>query len=148
MTATGCKSSPATFVPVGQDQRQHVEIARDMARYFNRAFDDEVFVLPEVQLNEAPVVPGVDGQKMSKSYNNTIPLFAEGKPLEKRVMSIKSDSTPLEDPKMHYASVSSLRQHFLYFLPLPQGQGLLRPVLMAEADHECCSCSIDRPMFA
>ena len=89
----------STHVPVGQDQRQHVEIARDMARYFNRAFDDEVFVLPEVQLNEAPVVPGVDGQKMSKSYDNTIPLFAEGKPLEKRVMSIKTDSTPLEDPK-------------------------------------------------
>jgi tryptophanyl-tRNA synthetase len=86
-------------VPVGSDQVQHVEMTRDMAQAFNRTYDSEVFVVPEAKLNEAATVPGLDGAKMSKSYGNTIPIFAEGKPLKKLVMSIKTDSTPVEDPK-------------------------------------------------
>jgi len=89
----------SNVVPVGADQVQHVEITRDMAGAFNRAFDREVFVLPEARLNEAKIVPGIDGQKMSKSYGNGIPMFLAGKPLKKRVMSIVTDSTPVEDPK-------------------------------------------------
>jgi len=89
----------SNVVPVGADQVQHVEITRDMAGAFNRAFDKEVFVLPEARLNEARIVPGVDGQKMSKSYGNGIPIFLAGKALEKRVMSIVTDSTPVEDAK-------------------------------------------------
>jgi tryptophanyl-tRNA synthetase len=87
------------LVPVGSDQVQHVEMTRDMAQAFNRTYDAEVFVIPEAKLNEAATVPGLDGAKMSKSYGNTIPIFAEGNPLKKLLMSIKTDSTPVEDPK-------------------------------------------------
>ncbi len=86
------------LVPVGQDQVQHIEMTQDMAGYFNNTFR-EVFVRPEPRLNEAQVVPGVDGQKMSKSYGNTIELFAPAKAAKKRIMGIKTDSTPVEDPK-------------------------------------------------
>ena len=86
------------LVPVGKDQVQHIEMTQDMAGYFNNTFR-EVFVRPEPRLNEAPVVPGLDGQKMSKSYNNTIELFGEPKPTRKKIMSIKTDSTPVEAPK-------------------------------------------------
>jgi tryptophanyl-tRNA synthetase len=86
------------LVPVGQDQVQHIEMTQDMAGYFNNIFR-EVFVRPEPLLGEAPAVPGVDGQKMSKSYNNTIELFAPPKAVKKKIMSIKTDSTPVEDPK-------------------------------------------------
>lgn len=85
-------------VPVGSDQVQHIEITRDIAGTFNHLYG-EVFKLPEAQLNEAPIVPGVDGEKMSKSYGNGIPIFATGNPLKKVVMGIKTDSTPMEDPK-------------------------------------------------
>jgi len=85
-------------VPVGKDQKQHVEITRDIAGYFNQRYG-EVFVLPDVKLNSAPLVPGTDGEKMSKSYGNHIPLFETGKRLKKKVMSIVTDSTPVEDPK-------------------------------------------------
>jgi tryptophanyl-tRNA synthetase len=88
----------STLVPVGKDQVQHVEMTQDMAGYFNNTYE-EVFVRPEWRLNETAYVPGVDGQKMSKSYDNTIPLFGEPKPIKKRIMSVKTDSTPLEDPK-------------------------------------------------
>ncbi|MBX7218461.1 MAG: tryptophan--tRNA ligase [Blastocatellia bacterium] len=88
-----------THVPVGADQVQHVEMTRDMAGYFNNTYGD-VFVMPEAQINEATkVVPGTDGQKMSKSYQNTIDIFAEGNALKKSVMGIVTDSTPVEDPK-------------------------------------------------
>jgi len=81
------------IVPVGQDQKQHVEIARDTAEKFNRLFG-ETFKLPEVKiLKEVAVVPGTDGQKMSKSYGNTIPLFAEYEEIKKCVMSIVTDSS-------------------------------------------------------
>ncbi len=86
-------------VPVGQDQVQHIEMTRDMAGYFNNTFGRQVLKLPEPRLNEAMAVPGVDGQKMSKSYGNAIFLFDDLKTTRKRIMSIKTDSTPVEDPK-------------------------------------------------
>ena len=80
-------------VPVGQDQQQHVEIARDTAEKFNRIFKSEVFKLPEhVIMKEVATVPGIDGQKMSKSYDNTIPLFATDEEITKAVMGIVTDS--------------------------------------------------------
>lgn len=80
-------------VPVGQDQKQHVEYARDTAQKFNFTFKSEVFKLPDVKiLEEVAVVPGTDGRKMSKSYGNTIPLFAEDAEIEKAVMGIVTDS--------------------------------------------------------
>jgi len=87
------------IVPVGKDQLQHVEMTQDMAAYFNNTFGREVLKRPEPKLNEAPVVPGIDGQKMSKSYDNAIDLFDTPKNTRKRIMSIKTDSTPLEAPK-------------------------------------------------
>jgi tryptophanyl-tRNA synthetase len=84
-------------VPVGKDQVQHLEMTRDMAGYFNQAYG-EVFPEPQAVHGEAPVVPGTDGQKMSKSYGNTIEIFAEGKALERSVMGIVTDKTPLEQP--------------------------------------------------
>jgi tryptophanyl-tRNA synthetase len=87
------------LVPVGKDQKQHLEIARDVAQKFNDRFGD-VFKLPEPVIREATaIVPGVDGRKMSKSYGNTIPLFGEEKEIKKPVMGIKTDSTPIDQPK-------------------------------------------------
>lgn len=88
----------STVVPVGEDQVQHLEMTRDMALAFNKAYG-EIFPLPTVRLDAGAKVPGLDGQKMSKSYDNTIEIFEEGKKLRKRVMSIVTDSTPLEEPK-------------------------------------------------
>ncbi len=89
----------SNVVPVGRDQKQHVEVTRDLAIRFNNAFGD-VFTIPEPSIREhVAVVPGIDGQKMSKSYNNTIEIFSEGKPLKKQVMKIVTDSKQLEDPK-------------------------------------------------
>lgn len=89
----------STIVPVGKDQVQHIEMTRAMARSFNDRYATPVFTLPKHQLSKGAAVPGTDGAKMSKSYGNTIPLFLSGKPLKKIVMSIETDSTPLEDPK-------------------------------------------------
>ncbi len=81
------------IVPVGQDQKQHIEYARDTAEKFNRIFG-ETFILPEAYIQESvAIVPGLDGRKMSKSYDNTIPLFAERKEIVERVLSIVTDST-------------------------------------------------------
>ncbi|MBN8587020.1 MAG: tryptophan--tRNA ligase [Rhodothermia bacterium] len=91
-----------TLVPVGQDQKQNIEICRDTAERFNRIFapDDPIFPMPEPYiLEDVAVVPGLDGRKMSKSYGNTIGIFDEGQVLKKKVMSIVTDSTPLEEPK-------------------------------------------------
>lgn len=89
----------ATTVPVGRDQKQHVEVARDIAVKFNMQFG-ETFTIPEPVIREdVAVVPGVDGQKMSKSYNNTIEMFGTEKETKARVMRIVTDSTPLEQPK-------------------------------------------------
>jgi len=87
------------LVPVGKDQLQHIEMTQDIAGYFHSAFNCQVFVRPEPRLSEAPVVPGIDGQKMSKSYNNTIEMFAAPEVVRKRIMSIKTDSTPVNEPK-------------------------------------------------
>ncbi len=89
----------SNLVPVGQDQVQHLEMTRDMAGSFNSTYQTDLFPLPEARLDVAAVVPGIDGKKMSKSYQNTIDIFAEGKPLKKTVMSVVTDSTPLEAPK-------------------------------------------------
>ena len=89
----------ATSVPVGKDQKQHVEVARDIALRFNNRYG-EVFVLPEpVIRDEVALIPGLDGRKMSKSYGNTIEIFLEEKKLRKKIMSIVTDSKSLEDPK-------------------------------------------------
>lgn len=89
----------ANFVPVGKDQQQHLEMTRDMATAFNRHYG-EVLVLPEARIDEnVMTIPGIDGQKMSKSYNNYIDIFLPEKQLRKVVMSIVTDSTPLEAPK-------------------------------------------------
>lgn len=86
------------LVPVGKDQVQHLEMTRDMAGYFNGAYG-EVFPEPREVLGEAAVVSGADGQKMSKSYGNTIDIFAEGKALRSAVMGVVTDSTPADQPK-------------------------------------------------
>ncbi|MBN2367119.1 MAG: tryptophan--tRNA ligase [Calditrichaeota bacterium] len=86
-------------VPVGKDQKQHLEMTRDMAIKFNNIFG-ETFVIPEEYiLPEVAVVPGIDGQKMSKSYGNTIDIFSEYNTLKQKIMGIVTDSTPLEAPK-------------------------------------------------
>ncbi|MDZ7773344.1 MAG: tryptophan--tRNA ligase [Balneolaceae bacterium] len=88
------------LVPVGQDQKQNIEICRDLAGKFNHNYGGEYFTLPEEHILESvAVVPGIDGRKMSKSYGNTIGIFDEGNTLKKKVMSIETDSTPLEEPK-------------------------------------------------
>lgn len=90
----------ADQVPVGKDQQQHLEMARDMAGALNRGVNSEILKLPEAVIRESvKTVPGTDGQKMSKSYGNTIDLFAPAKQLKKQVMGITTDSTPLEEPK-------------------------------------------------
>ena len=86
-------------VPVGEDQRQHIEIAQDIAQAFNRAYGD-VLIIPEAVIGEAIAdIPGTDGRKMSKGYDNVIPVFAPPDELHKRVMGIVTDSRPPEQPK-------------------------------------------------
>ena len=88
------------IVPVGEDQKQNIEITRDLAGKLNRAFGDELLKIPEEHIvKSVATVPGTDGRKMSKSYGNTINIFDEGKALKKKVMSIETDSTPLDEPK-------------------------------------------------
>lgn len=88
------------IVPVGRDQKQHVEVARDLAGKFNHTFGEEVFKLPKaVVRDDVAVVPGVDGQKMSKSYGNTLEIFGDRAELKRRTMRIVTDSTGLEEPK-------------------------------------------------
>ena len=86
------------LVPVGRDQVQHIEMTQDMAGRFNRAYG-EIFPIPNYRLDKEAKVPGTDGQKMSKSYGNTIEIFAEGKALKKTVMSIVTDSKTVAEPK-------------------------------------------------
>jgi len=89
----------ANLVPVGKDQVQHLEMTRDMAGYFNHQYGT-VFPMPQTRIqDESAAVPGTDGRKMSKSYGNTVEIFAEGKALKSAVMSIVTDSTPLDEPK-------------------------------------------------
>jgi tryptophanyl-tRNA synthetase len=92
----------SNVVPVGADQVQHIEVARDVAGSFNHVFG-ETFVLPQAKVLESSAkVPGTDGEKMSKSYNNTIEIFEEPKPLRKKIMRITTDSRPVEEPKPNY----------------------------------------------
>lgn len=89
----------AEFVPVGKDQKQHLEMTRDMASKINQRYDD-LLVVPESLINEkVMLVPGTDGRKMSKSYDNILNIFLPEKQLKKQVMNIVTDSTPLEEPK-------------------------------------------------
>jgi tryptophanyl-tRNA synthetase len=90
----------SNLVPVGADQKQHIEMTRDLASRFNREFNQEVLVLPDAYIvPEVAIVPGIDGQKMSKSYGNAIELFITDKATSKRTAAIVTDSTPLESPK-------------------------------------------------
>lgn len=86
-------------VPIGQDQKQHLELARDMATRLNHHYGEGTVVVPEPLISEAPLVPGIDGQKMSKSRGNGVPLFASDKELRKVVMKFVTGSEPLEAPK-------------------------------------------------
>ncbi|MEM9941923.1 MAG: tryptophan--tRNA ligase [Planctomycetota bacterium] len=87
------------IVPVGEDQKQHIEVTRDIAQAFNHSFG-EVFVIPKAKvLDSSAKVPGTDGQKMSKSYGNFIQVFEDVKPMKKKIMRIETDSRPMEDPK-------------------------------------------------
>jgi len=90
----------AEYVPVGKDQIQHIEITRDIAQKFNTQYQQQVFVLPQAKTDEhVMIVPGTDGQKMSKSYNNFINIFLPEKELLKVIKTIVTDTTPLEEPK-------------------------------------------------
>ncbi len=89
----------ADIVPVGEDQVQHIEVCRDLARSFNHTFGD-VFTIPKAQLLDSSAkVPGTDGEKMSKSYNNTIEIFEDPAAVRKKVMRMTTDSRPMEEPK-------------------------------------------------
>jgi len=89
----------SNLVPVGADQKQHIEVTRDIAMRFNNAYG-EVFTIPEEHIIESvAVVPGTDGRKMSKSYGNTIEIFEPEKSVKKKIMKIVTDSTPVEEPK-------------------------------------------------
>jgi len=88
------------IVPVGKDQKQHLEITRDIAIRFNNIYGKDILVVPSPDINEdTMLVPGIDGQKMSKSYANTIPIFADEKSIKKSVMSITTDSAGIDQPK-------------------------------------------------
>ena len=101
------------IVPVGKDQKQHLEMTRDIAIKFNKTYG-ETLVVPEPDIEqETQLVPGIDGQKMSKSYNNTIPIFGDEKFIRKQIMSIVTDSTPVAEPK---DIKSPLFQLFVLFL--------------------------------
>jgi tryptophanyl-tRNA synthetase len=90
----------ADLVPVGQDQKQHIEMTRDMAARFNHVYGEDVLKIPEPYiLEDVALVPGTDGRKMSKSYGNTIAMFGGAGEIKKAVMGIVTDSTPVEEPK-------------------------------------------------
>lgn len=104
----------AQVVPVGRDQKQHVEMCRDIAQRFNHAYGD-LLVVPEPLIQEeVETIPGLDGRKMSKSYDNTLPLFLDRAPLQKLVMRIQTDSTPVAEPKQpETAAVFQLYRHLV-----------------------------------
>ena len=99
LMAADILSYGANLVPVGKDQKQHVEIARDIALRFNGTYG-ETFIIPEPDIEkDLATIPGLDGQKMSKSYGNTIEIFCDEAVLKQKIMSIKTDSTPVNEPK-------------------------------------------------
>ena len=90
----------SNLVPVGDDQKQHLEVTRDLVGKVNERYGEGTLVLPEPRIRDTVAkVPGLDGRKMSKSYNNTLPIFGAEKPLRKTIMRIVTDSTPVEEPK-------------------------------------------------
>jgi len=90
----------AQIIPVGKDQRQHIEMTRDIANSVNKKYNKDIFVLPEARINEdVMTIPGIDGAKMSKSLNNYIDIFLPEKELQKQIKKIVTDTTALEDPK-------------------------------------------------
>ena len=95
----------AHVVPVGEDQRQHIELTRDVAKRLNHLYGEGTLVVPEALVDDAPLVPGTDGEKMSKSRGNALPLFAPASELRKAVMRIATSSEPLEAPKEPEGSV-------------------------------------------
>lgn len=106
----------SNLVPVGKDQKQHLEVTRDLVSAFHTTYECEVFTLPEPMILESvAVVPGIDGRKMSKSYGNTIDIFGPEKPIRKRIMSMVTDSTPVEEPKP--TEDSALYQLLMVFAP-------------------------------
>ena len=112
------------LVPVGKDQKQHIEVTRDIALRFNHIFGD-TFVIPEGEINdEVATVPGTDGQKMSKSYDNTIEIFLEESALKKKVMNIKTDSTAVDQPKD--PETCNLFQIYRHFAPEDRVKDVLR----------------------
>ncbi len=128
----------AAIVPVGQDQKQHIEYARDTAEKFNRVFKTEIFKLPEPYIMpEVAVVPGTDGQKMSKSYGNVIPLFASREELTKCVMGIVTDSSG-ERPKNVYAMHRLVRSESQLEASYQEHQGsykTLKEMLIEDLDR-------------
>ena len=103
------------IVPVGKDQKQHLEITRDIAMRFNNIYG-QTLVVPEPDIKEETMlVPGVDGQKMSKSYGNTIPIFADEKNIRKKLMSIVTDSTDIGKPKSTDTALFHLFSLFLNY---------------------------------
>jgi len=92
-------------VPIGADQKQHLELTRDIATRVNHHYGEGTLVVPEAVISEAPIVLGADGQKMSKSYGNVVPLFCSRDALRKAVLKYKSDSTPLDEPKVPEGAV-------------------------------------------
>ncbi|HUJ73025.1 MAG TPA: tryptophan--tRNA ligase [Verrucomicrobiae bacterium] len=109
-------------VPVGKDQKQHVEMARDIAGAFNRQYG-EVFVIPEADIKpDVATLPGTDGRKMSKSYNNTLEIFGDEKAARKKVMGIVTDSQPVEAPKVDLDKNIPLQLYKLVATPEKAGE--------------------------
>ena len=104
----------SNFVPVGKDQKQHLEMTRDIALRFNHLYGEDVLVVPKPLIGEeVATIPGLDGQKMSKSYNNVIPLFAPAKQVRKSIMRIQTDSLGVEDSKdPDQCNIFQLYRHF------------------------------------
>jgi tryptophanyl-tRNA synthetase len=110
------------IVPVGADQIQHIEVARDIAGSFNHLFG-ETFVLPKYKVLESSAkVPGTDGEKMSKSYNNTIEIFEEAKAMRKKIMRIATDSRPMEQPKPDYENDHLFQLYSLFANDAQRGE--------------------------
>ena len=90
----------SNIVPVGEDQKQHLEVTRDLVGKINDQYGEGTLVMPKARIrDDVAKVPGLDGEKMSKSYNNTLPIFGDEKPTKKLIMRIKTDSAAVEDPK-------------------------------------------------
>jgi len=148
------------IVPVGADQIQHIEVARDIAGSFNHLFG-ETFVLPKYKVLESSAkVPGTDGEKMSKSYNNTIEIFEEPKPQRKKIMRIATDSRPMEQPKPDYENDHLYQLYSLFATDAQRdelaalykrgnfGYGQVKTLLADAAEQFFAAASAKRAEFA